>query len=90
MSTQPFFNRELANLIERMHADHEDEMDKAAVGYVLVSKDLQGGSLYIMGPFEEPEDAMAHSERLDRQLNTEDIEDGEGWELTVHRLMPPE
>lgn len=77
-----------AELIERLHTEHIEEMESVAVGYVLVSRDEEYGSLYVMGVFDTKEDAEAHKAKLDAQLNTPDIEEGEGWAMEVHRLMP--
>jgi predicted transcriptional regulator YheO len=73
--------QQASELIERLHAEHIEEMEEAAIGYVLVSRDEVVGSLYVMGVFDTPEAATAHKEKLD-------VEDGEGWAMSVHRLMP--
>lgn len=80
----------LDRFIAKLEADHVVEMEREAAGYVIVSRDLETGSLYLVGmyaPAELPE-ALADAARMDEELHRLHPEGELGWNVIVHRVMP--
>lgn len=66
------------------------QMDIAeALGWVVVSKDEENGSLMITGPLATPEEALIEASRQHQQVNA-GLSEGElGWTHTVWPLFSP-
>lgn len=70
-------------------ANAEIETLERATGWVVVTRDLEYDRLSLIGTFENVGDALAYASSYGEELNRE-FEDGEGWSVDVHPILPIE
>ncbi len=79
--------RSMRDVLETQMVKAEIEELERAVGWVVVSKDLEFDRFMVIGSFVNPGDALAYASSYGAEVNRE-FPEGNGWQVDVHPVMP--